>query len=298
MPMRRASEDHDRRLRRNRVHAAKPVRQAKEQRRPSPGGDTQRALRLLTINVHKGFSWLNKHFVLHELRDALRATSADIVFLQEVTGQNVKRARRHDNWPVAPHYAFLAESVWDQYAYGRNVVYNHGHHGNAVLSRYPIRSASRVDISTNRIERRGMLHCVIGPTTGAATVHCICVHLALFEASRRKQFGMLRDYIRSSVPQEAALVVAGDFNDWKAGSGARFGDLLGLTEVSVAIRGRPARTYPSWLPLLSLDRIYCRGFEVLSSHILHGGTWSALSDHAGLAADVAAAPCLEHAGVA
>lgn len=38
-------------------------------------------LRLLTLNTHKGFSSLNRRFMLHELRDAIRSTAADIVFL-------------------------------------------------------------------------------------------------------------------------------------------------------------------------------------------------------------------------
>src|SRR5690606_2962597 len=39
---------------------------------------------VLTLNTHKGLSPLNRRFVLPELRDAIRAVGADIVFLQEV----------------------------------------------------------------------------------------------------------------------------------------------------------------------------------------------------------------------
>ena len=38
-------------------------------------------LRILTVNIHKGFSLGNRHFVLHRLRDAIRSTHADVVFL-------------------------------------------------------------------------------------------------------------------------------------------------------------------------------------------------------------------------
>jgi hypothetical protein len=32
-------------------------------------------LRVLTVNVHKGYSALRRHFMLHELREAVRAMS-------------------------------------------------------------------------------------------------------------------------------------------------------------------------------------------------------------------------------
>ena len=41
-------------------------------------------LRVLTVNTHKGFTALNRRFILPELREAVRSTSADLVFLQEV----------------------------------------------------------------------------------------------------------------------------------------------------------------------------------------------------------------------
>ena len=43
-------------------------------------------LRVLTVNTHKGFTALNRRFILPELREAVRSTSADLVFLQEVVG--------------------------------------------------------------------------------------------------------------------------------------------------------------------------------------------------------------------
>ena len=52
---------------------------------------------------------------------------------------------------------FLAEGVWPNTAYGGNAIYDHGHHGNAILSRFPILSSHNQDISELRFERRGML---------------------------------------------------------------------------------------------------------------------------------------------
>ncbi|MGE3760084.1 MAG: EEP domain-containing protein, partial [Pseudobdellovibrionaceae bacterium] len=43
-------------------------------------------LRVLTYNMHKGFCFYSRQYVIEELRNAIRAVDADIVFLQEVMG--------------------------------------------------------------------------------------------------------------------------------------------------------------------------------------------------------------------
>ena len=52
------------------------------------------AVRVLTINTHKGFSFLNRRFILPELRDAVRTLSSDVVFLQEVLGTHHRHGER------------------------------------------------------------------------------------------------------------------------------------------------------------------------------------------------------------
>jgi endonuclease/exonuclease/phosphatase family metal-dependent hydrolase len=61
---------------------------------------------------------------------------------------------------------------------------------------------------------------------------------------------------------------------------------LGLKEVFRDQRGRPARTYPSTFPLLRLDRIYARGFDVHHAEVHHGLPWSRISDHAALSVEL------------
>jgi endonuclease/exonuclease/phosphatase family metal-dependent hydrolase len=50
--------------------------------------------------------------------------------------------------------------------------------------------------------------------------------------------------------------------------------------------GRPARSFPSRVPLFRLDRIYVRGFKVQSCDVHIGGKWLRLSDHAALSAQL------------
>jgi len=244
-------------------------------------------LHVATYNIHKGFSAFNRRMVIHELRDRLRNLEADIIFLQEVVGKHERHATRFHDWPDEPQYEFLADTVWGEFAYGRNAVYDHGHHGNAILSRYPIVSAENQDVSSNPFESRGLLHCEVRFPHTDRTVHCLCVHFALVERGRRQQVGALIDRIVELVPDDAPVIVAGDFNDWRNRAGHRLAGELGLVEVFRDHRGRPARSFPSRLPLFRLDRIYVRGFSVYHAEVHHGHTWSRISDHAMLTARLA-----------
>lgn len=53
-----------------------------------PDQTQQFSFKVLTINIHKGFTAFNRRFILPELRDAVRTVSADIVCLQEVMGRS------------------------------------------------------------------------------------------------------------------------------------------------------------------------------------------------------------------
>ena len=239
---------------------------------------------IATYNIHKGFSQFNRRLMIHELRDRLRSLGADIVFLQEVLGQHHRHAARFEDWPAEPQYEFLAQKVWNDYAYGRNAVYAHGHHGNAILSRYPIRWSENQDVSFHKRESRGLLHCEIDVPGSALPLHCICVHLALTERGRRHQVGALIERLHREVPGRAPVVVAGDFNDWRNRAGRRLAAALDLHDALADRWGRPARTFPSAFPVLRLDRIYVRGLEVERTEAHRGGPWRRISDHAPLSA--------------
>jgi endonuclease/exonuclease/phosphatase family metal-dependent hydrolase len=49
---------------------------------------------------------------------------------------------------------------------------------------------------------------------------------------------------------------------------------------------RAARTYPSLMPWLKMDRIYQRGFIVHHAEVLKGPVWAQLSDHSPVIAEV------------
>ncbi len=243
-------------------------------------------LRVLTVNTHKGFTFLTRKFVLHALRDAVRKVGADVVFLQEVQGTHDAHAKRFPTWPQTSQYEFLADEIWPEFAYGQNAVYPGEDHGNALLSRYPITHWKNHDVSISGPERRGVLHCALEVPRCASPVHAICVHLGLREAHRRRQLGLLCDLIHREVPADAPLIVAGDFNDWRRSVHRILSSGAGLTEVFVQAHGRSAKTFPVGLPMLQLDRIYVRNVGIHSPIPLPRQPWSRLSDHAPLAAEI------------
>jgi endonuclease/exonuclease/phosphatase family metal-dependent hydrolase len=252
----------------------------------APAADTPISFKVLTVNIHKGFTFFNRKFILSDLRDAVRIVGADVVFLQEVTGKHRKHAEKFDNFTDTPHYEYLADSIWSQFAYGRNAVYTHGHHGNAVLSKFPIVRFENRDISIDGPERRGMLHCELKMPGQSRNMHAICVHLGLLESHRTQQLKLLCDMVRLEIPAHSAVVVAGDFNDWRRRAHAQMAHDANMHEVFVQANGHAARTFPARLPLLQLDRIYVRNAVGHCPIVLPIHPWSRLSDHAPLAAQI------------
>ena len=241
-------------------------------------------LHILTYNIHKGFPQFKRRVSLHELRERLQSVEPDVVFLQEVGGFHARLAQRHDNWPTTPQYEFLADSVWHDFAYGRNAVVDDAHHGNAILSKFPISRWDNEDISMHRLERRGLLHCEIDVPGWSVKLHAVNVHLGLLRIWRERQLSALAKRIDRLVPRDAPLIIAGDFNDWTRRASEYLVRALGVREVFESYGRGPARSFPAMLPMLHLDRIYVRGFRVKLAHVHHGVHWARFSDHAALSA--------------
>jgi len=254
-------------------------------------------MRLLTYNIHKGFSVGNRRFTLETIRHALHQIDAEIVFLQEVRGHSDRHPLPSDECSDreprgTAQFEYLADQLWPHHAYGKNAIYRSGHHGNAILSSHPFSEWENINVSNRRYASRSLLHGVIEPAPGIP-LHLICVHLGLFEGERRSQLQRLVERIRSHVPDHEALIIAGDFNDWRRQANEYLCGELGLVDVYAAQHGKPAHTYPVWRPLLAVDRIYARGITEIDCHRLHGKPWTGLSDHLPLTAEFSLEPsCL------
>lgn len=237
---------------------------------------------VMTMNVHKGLSPLHRHSTIYQLRQKMRLHHPDLLFLQEFQQEHRGRLRRFGQWPATELTHFLSEDFWHHWHYGKNVEYPDGHHGNAILSRHPLQKGNNYDISAYRFERRGLLHSVTQLAGSARSVHCFCVHLALFEGGRTRQLEEIIRYI-DDLAQDGPAIVAGDFNDWRNRIGAPM-KAFGFHEVFETLTGAPAKTFPSIKPMLPMDRIYIRGLRVHSAEILY--EWLKLSDHLGISAEL------------
>ncbi len=235
-------------------------------------------LRILSYNIHKGFTIRNKDFVLEKMKIAIKNLEPDIVFLQEVLGDHTNH--KIDDWHNNVQFEYLANELFSHHAYGKNAVYDEGHHGNAILSKYTIKSWENINISTNNFEKRGILHAVIDYK--GLDFHALCLHLNLLESGRRIQIKKICERIELSIPKSEPIIMAGDFNDWNNKVTDTLTDKLNMKEAYITIHGKHAKTFPSFRPTLRLDRIYYRIIDIKEAVHLKGEPWNTLSDHVAL----------------
>ena len=249
-------------------------------------------LRVATYNIHKGVRGVGprKRLEIHNLALGVEALDTDLVFLQEVRFLNRAEAKKfpdtHVGWPRMPQADYLAPEGYEV-AYRTNATTRHGEHGNALLSRWPLGNIGHQDVSDHRFEQRGLLHVPVH--WNQVQLHAIVAHFGLIHASRVRQAQRLAEFVAAEVPAGEPVIVAGDFNDW----GDKLDGLMrdgGLTRAAIA-GDPPARfnTFPSRLPVFSMDRIYLRGLRCLSTSVPRGVAWARMSDHLPLVAELALA---------
>ncbi|WKB52171.1 endonuclease/exonuclease/phosphatase family protein [Eleftheria terrae] len=258
-----------------------------------PSGDAtgatadDRLLRVATYNIHKGVRGMgpNRRLEIHNLGLGVEALDADLVFLQEVRSYHHLEARRFQRssfgWPSQPQADFLAPEGY-AVAYRTNAYTRGGEHGNALLSRWPIGDIGHHDVSDHRFEQRGLLHVPVH--WQQVELHAIVAHFGLIHSSRVRQVERLAAFITANVPPQAPLVVAGDFNDW----GEKLDGLMldcGLVR-GLAPHGKRPLTFPSRVPVFSLDRFYLRGMKCVSTFVPRGTSWARMSDHLPLVAEL------------
>jgi endonuclease/exonuclease/phosphatase family metal-dependent hydrolase/8-oxo-dGTP pyrophosphatase MutT (NUDIX family) len=239
-----------------------------------------RPLRTASYNIHKAQMrqlTLRSRSVMEELVNGIAVLNADLVCLQEVQG-------RHDRWALRQgQHERLAELGYET-AYGAAAHYLHGHHGNALLSRFPIVYSESRDFSDHALEKRAVLHAVVQLPT--QPLHVFVVHFGLLASGRHRQVEHLAAWIRACVAPKASVLVAGDFNDWQLRLGTAHFDGLGLSEITQPGRSAPHRSFPSWAPVLSLDRMFQRGFHARALRRPRGPRWSQISDHVPVLAEL------------
>ena len=240
--------------------------------------DTTNKISILSYNIHKGFSADHRRFVLHEIREELKKLHPDLLFLQEIQGEHTRREKKIEHWPDESQFKFLAKQLWPHFVYGKNAIYKSGHHGNAILSKFPFFLYENIDISSKQRSSRSILHGLV-KFNDSICLHVICIHMSLFQSERKRQLTTLCERIESHVPHDEPLIIAGDFNDWRQDAENYLEAQLGLEEVFKTTTGNHAKTFPSIKPTLKVDRVYFRGLHVISAQRLSDEPWRHLSDH-------------------
>lgn len=226
--------------------------------------------KVLSFNIHKGIGWHRFQSTFQWLDTEVRLLSPDFIFFQEILGAQAEH---------------IVSDLWSHYSYGKNVIYNKGNFGNAIFSKLPIIFSENFDLTTNRFERRGLLHSIVKLPNGSP-LHLLCVHLGLFKKSRQKQYQKIISYIESVIKENEPIILGGDFNDWRSHATVPLVKGLGLSEAFMMLHGKYARTFPAWSPLLKLDRIYSRGMQVKNAERLMNSSWRKISDHIAIMVEV------------
>lgn len=196
------------------------------------------ALTIASYNIHKARG-LDRRVDLMRIAAVLEETEADLVGVQEI---------------YAPQAEALARRLGLHYRMGVTTERAEGPYGNAVLTRFAVRSAHAFDLTRHRREPRGGLR--VDVSVDGQVLHLFNVHFGLSRRERAEQVEVL---VRTHILREGVTgsrVVVGDLNEWFPGA------------VGKALRRelhgpRTRRTHPSPLPLFALDRIYW-------DHELHG----------------------------
>jgi endonuclease/exonuclease/phosphatase family metal-dependent hydrolase len=202
--------------------------------------------RIATYNIHKARG-LDGRVRVERIGRVLEQLEPDIVALQEVVS--------HAGSSIEDHQAaYLAERLGCHLAIGETRKHRGGVYGNVTLSRRPFELIRHVDLSVPHREERGALRTDI--RVGRDVVHVFNVHLGTAHRERRTQAVRLVDEnLLRAVDISGSRIVLGDFNEWTHGLVTR---TLAAEFHLTDLRDRLPRTrsYPSILPLLSLDHIY------------------------------------------
>ncbi|MBC99504.1 MAG: hypothetical protein CME63_17300 [Halobacteriovoraceae bacterium] len=243
---------------------------------------SRHSLKILSYNIHKGFSASGIRFTLKEIKHFLHQMDPDVIFLQEAVGKHTGKKIVIPDFQTNNQVDFLAKELYPYKIYGANKKHKNGHHGNAILSKYPIELIENHNISQNRFESRGLLHVTLKwPPHHEAIhepIHLFNTHLNLLERDRQKQLHWIAEHIQRELHQNHAVILAGDFNDWRKKAVGHIEENILLKEVFTQTQRYP-NSFPSFLPGLSLDRIFYKNLKLIEAAQINDKKYRNLSDH-------------------
>jgi endonuclease/exonuclease/phosphatase family metal-dependent hydrolase len=201
---------------------------------------TPREVVVATYNIHRCLGRWRVHDA-DRIARVIGELGADVIGLQEVD------ARYHIEDGI-DQGEYLAQATGHTVIPGWALVHHRGSYGNAVLTRWPVKSVHRLDIGVPGREPRAVLETTIA--IAEFDVRVIVTHFGLRHAERRLQTAMLLELLRSR--HHDCTVLLGDFNEW-----APIGHTLQRLHAELG-RSRGVRSFPARMPVLALDRIWVR----------------------------------------
>ncbi len=210
-----------------------------------PGGFS-----VASYNIHK-YVGIDGVFDPERVAKVIKELKAEIVGLQEIDSL----FSREENGA-----GLISEKAGMELVLGLTKRNRNGHFGNALLTSYPVKDVRRIDLSVFGRQPRGALD--VDLLIKGETVRVIVAHLGLGLRERRKQIRRLLDIFCST--RDRMEIMLGDFNEW-----VPLGNPLCYVH-DVFGKSPPLRTFPSFMPVLPLDRIWVRPMESLvcmSRHI-------------------------------
>ncbi len=233
-------------------------------------------MRILSYNIHKGIGGRDRLYRFERIIQVIGEENPDLICLQEVT-RNGPRSPSHDQ----PH--LLRESLQAAaFHFQMTVHYKRGGYGNLILSKWPILSVNQVSLHVNRKRPRGAQLVVVDTPEG--NLRLINLHLGLAEKVRRWQAETLLLHPAFQEAKEIPTIIMGDFNDWRNNLASRLFEKHSFAQVTTP--PKRFRSFPAFLPILSLDKAFFRGsISVTGAQIADNLLARQASDHLPLVVD-------------
>lgn len=215
-------------------------------------------IRIISYNIH-GCVGLDKKHAPNRIAAVIRDMQPHIVGLQEVDTHSIEESS-------LDQLEYLAKKTRMEAVAGPTLARRVGHYGNALLTRFPILAVRKIDLSVPGREPRGAID--VDLDVGGTSLRVLVTHFGLKAYERREQLRALLPRVCEEPARPCVLL--GDFNEW-SGRGEVIRELDHIFGPSAAVP-----SFPSWWPILSLDRIWvrpraavqsCRAFVSLGSRI-------------------------------
>jgi endonuclease/exonuclease/phosphatase family metal-dependent hydrolase len=226
-------------------------------------------LRVMTWNIHGGIG-PDRQFSLARITETIDRHNPDVVALQEVD------SRRGAVGARSP-FELLREAVGEHGIESKSITTADGDYGQMLASRCPFNATHVHDITHADREPRRAIETEV--QCGNGKIRVVATHFGLSLAERRTQARRLVAIARA---HDLPTVMLGDFNDWFWPGSLRLAlkhELPGRTRHT---------TFPSWCPVLRLDRIFCWPPSIMKRSFVDRSAWRA-SDHLPVIADIAVA---------